>query len=163
MDDSLSICSSVSPLADASEAPKRTSFLLTDIYILLAQWIGAMLLIWNRSDSSNKPEHQYILFGVWAILGWWWWLGTRRLAQARVIGLWRRVVFLWVAVPFAFGNFSLLWLAWFFDYLDYSPFFFLAYFLLILYMSFSGCRSIVSWVAKGREQPKENQDATGMV
>ena len=140
------------PLAEQSPAPPRVQFLITDMYALIAQLMLIGSLIFGGSESGVRDKRLLVMFGAWAVLGWWWWLGVRRLSRAGIFHAWRRAVFLAIAVPFAFGNFFLLVLLIpFAEDSSALKIRFLGLLLVILFMSFSGCRRLAEWAAAAKE------------
>ena len=126
-------------------------FLITDMYVLMLQLMLMGSAIFAHATESDREQHLLVLFPTWAIQGWWWWLGVRRLSRARVASRLRRAVFLGVAVPFAFGNFFLLAVLiplYAGSSSSGSGFVVLAAFLLILFMVFVGCRQLAEWTAQ---------------
>ena len=133
------------PLVE-KDGPPRFQFLITDIYALIAQFMLAGTILTGDSTGSERNDRIAMMIGVWVVLAWWWWLGVRRLSRAGVFHAWRRVVFLIVAVPFAFGNFFFLLLP-----VALNPrgentnMLFLITLMLVFFMVFSGCRKLALW------------------
>ena len=148
------------PLVSARPAKaRRTQFLITDIYVLIAQLMAMGALLAGDGIDSDHPEKLVSMLLSWLLLGWWWWMGVGHLSRAEIMGSWPRAVILGAAVPFAFGNFLLLFMLIpvtqrmpILDTHSFLLLLFTALFLLILFMLFSGCKKLLSWaIASARK------------
>jgi hypothetical protein len=141
------------PLVESEVPGAHVQFRITDIYVLIAQFMVFGTIMVGQNVAGDQSEKLLALIPIWAILSWWWWMGVRRLSRAGITDNRRRAVILGLAVPFAFGNyFLLLLLIPLASRMDGSaesnPVFsslFLALLLLSLYMVFSGCRKMAEW------------------
>ena len=142
----------LNPLKESRAQPvSGTQFRITDFYVLLLQLGGAGLLVMGKGKESDQDQNLLILIVSWATLIFWWWLGIRRLSHAGILDVQARAVVLGLAVPFAYGNFLLPALCCalvadgMFDSEVFFKLVFVTSFLLVLFMVFSGCRSLVLW------------------
>lgn len=151
------------PLVECELPGAHVQFRITDMYVLLAQFMLLGTIVIGQDVGGDPVEKIAVLVPVWAILGWWWWMGVRRLSCAGVNDNRKRAAILGLAVPFAFGNYFLLLLLIplgqrMSGSVDNNPIFsilFLAILLLSLYMVFSGCRRLAEWaVGSAKDGPQ---------